>query len=940
MSLLDNAQATSVYGVSVDSRSRPSSQPDNKYDVDLGRTLDRVKSIQLGSIQIPDCRYAFDSRSQLEYSEPITIPPDSHVFIEQTVVSTNRATCVTTTRASTVQILVPPTLNKIVGYVPALAPNDADVVTTEHDTGLTFGARYYPLVGLALSVVGAHFPQSLMPAGGAPAMAPFPAGSGPVLVPSTLTPTSPGGTTYYGPPSGPPDSAYVYALGYLNRLTTSAGNYDARHLLPNVATSYVSAPRPTLVELFVMLNAALNDALTAPNAAGVVLNATATTPVVVTTAAAHDLHNYDQVTVEGVVGVGGANGTFFVTVLDALTFSLNLSVGTGGPYVGGGAFTCVRALETRVQFGFDDTNNTIVATGASRVTSETRAETRSVSLRFVNPPPGARSLSSYLGFGVSRLDPPARATVPSFIIRTVEIRRGNYTAAELVAMMNTRMNPLLFTDADPATRTVSVLLPGGGAPSSLVLPFGRYTGVQLAAYLNFYLSQPFAQIDVTFDDASGRFTFAQVRGLAFTLVFGAAAAAQTALRLGFEPVNYSGASRYTSVRRAVYGVTSSNAYPSNTYVLSGDPTQHHFTFDTGDALRFKSTAGTNTPDVAATWAPVAECSDVAAGLALTFVADDLLFAQAPFATGPVAAASPTSPVVITTAAAHGLASGDNVTVTCVGGVTGANGTWLVLVLTPTTFALDTSAGTGTYVAGTGTYYTNSFGGVATNTYGVVVSQAWDASGGLGLPQGSAPAQLTLAPTVSIFSALGAGTVDAALGVPTGTTPVYLQDAARSVFQLMLGHPDSRACNFGFPPIAWPPSSFAGQLFDTRAFPTYSPATGSVPVASSYTSPYCYNLLAPDYIIMLLCNPTGSKDAQTHKFGTTTRPFFAKLYLTAPYLQISEQMLHSTFAGFQRVNSVSVEFQNPDGTLVEFNGRPHSFSLLFTLYENTSETTCF
>jgi hypothetical protein len=114
----------------------------------------------------------------------------------------------------------------------------------------------------------------------------------------------------------------------------------------------------------------------------------------------------------------------------------------------------------------------------------------------------------------------------------------------------------------------------------------------------------------------------------------------------------------------------------------------------------------------------------------------------------------------------------------------------------------------------------------------------------------------------------------------------------------------------------------------------------VPVASSYTSPYCYNLLAPDYIIMLLCNPTGSKDAQTHKFGTTTRPFFAKLYLTAPYLQISEQMLHSTFAGFQRVNSVSVEFQNPDGTLVEFNGRPHSFSLLFTLYENTSETTCF
>jgi hypothetical protein len=114
----------------------------------------------------------------------------------------------------------------------------------------------------------------------------------------------------------------------------------------------------------------------------------------------------------------------------------------------------------------------------------------------------------------------------------------------------------------------------------------------------------------------------------------------------------------------------------------------------------------------------------------------------------------------------------------------------------------------------------------------------------------------------------------------------------------------------------------------------------VPVSSSYTSPYCYNLLPPDYIIMVLCNPTGSKDAQTHTFGQTTRPFFAKLYITSPFLQISEQMVHSTFAGFQRINSVTVEFQNPDGTLVEFNGRPHSFSLLFTLYENSSETTCF
>jgi len=91
---------------------------------------------------------------------------------------------------------------------------------------------------------------------------------------------------------------------------------------------------------------------------------------------------------------------------------------------------------------------------------------------------------------------------------------------------------------------------------------------------------------------------------------------------------------------------------------------------------------------------------------------------------------------------------------------------------------------------------------------------------------------------------------------------------------------------------------------------------------------------------VLCNPTGSKDAQTHTYGQNTKPIFAKLYITSPYLNIAEQMLFSTFAGYQRVNQVSVEFQNPDGTLVEFNGRPHSYTLLFTLYENASETTCF
>ena len=919
MSRLNDVNATSGYGVSVDSRSRPSDQPDNKYDIDLGRTLDRVKSIQLGSIQIPDCRYVFDSRSQLQYSEPITVPGNAYVFIEQTVVTFDKTTCQSTSVSSTVAILVPPSLNQVLSY-------NAGVVTTQFNTGVDFGVKYYPLIGQYLSIVGAQFPQSLM----SPVMVPFPPESGPVLAATTVTTT------------GQLDTAFQYVPGYLDALTTAAGNYDVRHVIPGVAWSYVAAPKPTLVELFVMLNAAL-AAQTSPtlNVTGSIFTLVSGAPVTVGCPLPHGLHTFDQVVLSGTLPPGVA-GTYFITVLSTTTFSLNGSGPFVGIYAGGGVYSSVRQLYTLVEFGFDDSSNTIIARAPTRVVLDTRLSKQTVSMRFVGAPPGAVSLVSYIGVGASRLDPPARASVPDFILRTVAIRPGNYTAPDVVAMMNARMNPLLFVDADPTRRTLNYLLPGGGAPASVVIPSGRYTGQQLSSFLTFYMSQVFSSVDVTF--SSGRFTFTQTQGLAFSLVFGGAANAATALRLGFENVNYSGASAYTSVNIAVWGVTTS--YPTNTYALTADETQRHFTFDTGDPVSFKTLQGTNTPNVNAVWQPVYECSTTAAGFCWTFVSGDVLFAQAPVNSGTVTnvtLAGGGADAVVTTAAPTNVVTGDTVTVACVNGMTGVNGIWPVAVVDPTSFSLvGSGAGaSGTFVAGSGLVYSNtSNGGVGTNTYTVVVQHEWDASGGLGLPCGSTPATVALQPTVSIFGALGAGTADAALGQPLATHPVYLQGAARDVFQLFFGHPDARPCNFGFPSIAWPPSVNALQLFDTSAFPTYSAATKSVPVASSYTSPYCYNLSPPDYIIMVLCNPTGSKDAQTHTFGRSTRPFFAKLYITSPFVQISEQMLHSTFAGFQRVNSVSVEFQNPDGTLVEFNGRPHSYTLLFTLYENASETTCF
>jgi hypothetical protein len=80
------------------------------------------------------------------------------------------------------------------------------------------------------------------------------------------------------------------------------------------------------------------------------------------------------------------------------------------------------------------------------------------------------------------------------------------------------------------------------------------------------------------------------------------------------------------------------------------------------------------------------------------------FAGVPFIPDPVEPlivqdASNTSPVVITTTAAHGLTTGDFVFVDGVEGNTGANGHYSITVLTPTTFSLTTSTGTGAYTSG-------------------------------------------------------------------------------------------------------------------------------------------------------------------------------------------------------------------------------------------------
>ena len=67
--------------------------------------------------------------------------------------------------------------------------------------------------------------------------------------------------------------------------------------------------------------------------------------------------------------------------------------------------------------------------------------------------------------------------------------------------------------------------------------------------------------------------------------------------------------------------------------------------------------------------------------------------------GTVSNATNDSPIQITTAAAHGMATGSSVKISGVRGNYGANGRWIITVVGTTAFRLDESEGTGDYTSG-------------------------------------------------------------------------------------------------------------------------------------------------------------------------------------------------------------------------------------------------
>jgi len=822
-------------------------------------------------------------------------------------------------------MIVPPTLNKII-QVTTSGSGLFERFHTEFDTGLLFGVTFMPLVGLRMRAVGSDFPQSL-----AALVTPgFPTDSPePVFTKATTDPP------YYDNNN----RRFRVSKPYLTELSAGVGTIRYRFNNPNNSNAYVYSPPPTLVELLITINAATTFMLTREDLTNTVIAATNATPIVITAATTTNMSSGDQVVISGVTGNTAANGTFFVSMGNlANTFELDGSVGNG-VYAGGGDIFTPQKLNVPATFGLDPDTNSLVCSAPKRIT-DTQNDTTTVSLELQG------SLATLLGFGEGRLDPPLETTLIDTIEREVGLKTGSFTGEEVAVETTARINPTLFFVDDPTQRTLHYRL-ASGVSAQLVLPYGSYSGTQLADYMNVSLQSSPSNITLTYNATDGIFTFTHNDGRVFGLDFQTSAPLM-ARNLGFDAVVYSGFTSYTSVRRAVHGVASTATYPRNEYSITADSENSHYTFTTLEHPRFYSEAGTSVNVVGGVWTPFALAGE---DFAHRFDPGDVLTAQRPLLSssqaGPAAITDATNaaPIAITTAGNHGLTTGDHLTIERVEGNTGANGMWFVTVTALTTFTLDASGGDGVYTTGTGTWWTNiswdaTLGAQSpTPSYTVVVKTAWDAS--------TATPLIELEATASILSVQDAATPSQqALGVPSTTNGlILLQPFKRGVFMLHTKQPAGTPATFGFPPYAWPPSqktfvsSTGGILPIISNFDTFSPSTLSIPVASTYTSPFAWNLLPPDYIIVVIKGRGFAQDRMSHSYRGTSLPIFAKLLVTNPYVNVSEEMHFITTAALTRLKNFGIEFQNPDGSLVDFNGRPHNYTLLFSVREDRATLPC-
>ena len=378
-----------------------------------------------------------------------------------------------------------------------------------------------------------------------------------------------------------------------------------------------------------------------------IVAASNTSPIAITTQYPHGLQTGLEVTVSGVPGNTAANGAFAVTVTSTTTFTLNDSIGNGLATPGGIA-SVSRAL----------TIQTIVIQALAAATNVSANVVTVALLQTSAAPIDAATIGQLLAQPAS-VDP---SLFPTLVNAFTAVAK----AAALFASLKPTESEFAFLVSNASTFNWinPAALPTAAVSASPYLAFER-----LLRALQIDRRQP-ARGCRLFDLFSQWTTPGQLPADVPTAI-GKSFAVTGATHL--LPVAISGASGPSTV------ISASNTSP---IVLT---TAAPHGLQSGMQVIISGVQGNTTANGVFT----------ISALGATLLALNGSTGNGAWTTG----GTVTSNILITTATAHSLQTGSQVTISGVQGCTAANGVFTVSVMTPTTFTLDGSTGNAAYTTG-------------------------------------------------------------------------------------------------------------------------------------------------------------------------------------------------------------------------------------------------
>ena len=869
----------SIYAVSIDSRSRRIGDPINDYVVNLGDVVQRVKSVQVGSIELPDySRDAVPRESTMPISEPLDVPISGLFVVQENTSVVNRVTNNTVgTSTITGSAYLPPTLNAVVATSTA---GGFLTITTQFPHGLTQISASYP-AQLNAVMVGTAFPWHITGTAHPPS-----------LIDKVLAGVTGNMATNYT------DTSFQLSLVDLQ---TCAGNpalvigdFPSRFLSAPNYTSYVYVQRPCLSEVVEIINTQLS--------ANAVLQ---TQPRV----SINDGLSTLQIKA---IPVETASNTFVTGVTSELT---------GAPPMNGFLDLKAATLTNKEGIQYPLTDIWQVRTPILPAGTYQPSEVQTVFSHAASP--------LKMDHLFSPEDPNTRSfylIAPGGITYTITIVAGRYTGEQLALHLQSQIGLVTGTTGVYAVnylpRTGQVNAAAFYGHSSLSggkFEFKHNYGLQFGlAFVFVYMagsspaindmgtllgfntipyqgSSSYVSTRTVSDVPSGGVSQSLPTGGGITTLVNITGTQQRWQREAFEFVPDNVSRKFN-----IGTLPNLSWYTTGLSTLTGNTISNGSTVVTGWEMQYN--------------AGVMPSLLTNSTFAITGSSTTSL-------TGTIFPPTSDNSALYIPIVPQGYHGGEVLQVSTVSGYAGTSVTagdvFTVIVGKP----WDGLTVSGTVAGITGLPYTTMFP---------------TASLGVGVPLSNITSALPITGPTSAnpFNVWANRRSSFQMHYSVPTAPARQLGFSRQSFPVLASAGQIAAAGAGFPP------NFSNK--GTGIYSQY-PGGLDAPfnIPSTYTAPYTMDLLAPRYILMIIRAANPPSKRQTHVWKDTSFPILAKFIFNDAqnYVRITEDMTNYVFTDFERLTTLRVSFVYGDGSPVDFNGHDHTFTLLFTTAQGETDALC-